>query len=111
MYMERNEAPIPSSERNQRTEADERTRRELGSHAVTDQRPSRARELDMAPPLPWGAGMPESAKEYLREVASKAAQDAPAGLEKSRAVDAVMAVLVDWKNIEADLSDMADSRV
>ncbi|MBW9110169.1 hypothetical protein [Microbacterium ureisolvens] len=51
--------------------------------------------------------MPETAEAYLREVATKAAQEAPAGLEKSRAVDAVMAVLVDWKNIKSDLSDSA----
>ena len=50
MYMERNEAPLPSSERDQRTKADERTRRELGSRAVADQSPRCGHELDLPPP-------------------------------------------------------------
>jgi hypothetical protein len=55
MYMERNEAPALPSERDQRTEADERTRREIGSRAISDQRPNCGHELDLPPPRQGGA--------------------------------------------------------
>lgn len=111
MYMERSEAPLLSPERNQRTEPDERTRRELGGRAVANQCPTCGHELDLPPPKLPGVAMPNTAKEYLREVAAKAANEAPKGLEQSRAVDAVMVVLVEWQNIQSDLPDLANSRV
>lgn len=52
MYMERNEAFTPHLEREQqRAEADEQTRRELGSRAVADLCPNCGHELDLPPPI------------------------------------------------------------
>ena len=48
MYMERNEAPALPSERDQRTDADERTRREIGSRAIADMCPSCERESNLS---------------------------------------------------------------